>query len=67
MEDNSLIARLDAINARYAEVELLLSDPSVIGDMNRFRKLNKEYKDLQPITEARLKYRSAVDYIREAK
>jgi peptide chain release factor 1 len=67
VEDNSLIARLDAINARYAEVELLLSDPSVIGDMNRFRKLNKEYKDLQPITEARLKYRSAVDSIREAK
>lgn len=67
MEDNSLIARLDAINARYAEVELLLSDPSVIGDMNRFRKLNKEYKDLQPITEARLKYRSAIDSIREAK
>lgn len=67
MEDNSLIARLDAINARYAEVELLLSDPSVIGDMNRFRKLNKEYKDLQPITEARLKYRSALDSIREAR
>ncbi len=67
MEDNSLIARLDAINARYAEVELLLSDPSVIGDMNRFRKLNKEYKDLQPITEARLKYRSVIDSIREAK
>lgn len=67
MEDNSLIARLDAIYARYAEVELLLSDPSVIGDMNRFRKLNKEYKDLQPITEARFKYRSAIDSIREAK
>ncbi len=67
MEDNSLIARLDAIHARYAEVELLLSDPSVIGDMNRFRKLNKEYKDLQPITEARVKYRSAIDSIREAK
>jgi peptide chain release factor 1 len=67
VEDNSLIARLDAIHARYAEVELLLSDPSVIGDMSRFRKLNKEYKDLQPITEARVKYRSAIDSIREAK
>ena len=67
MEENSLIVRLDAIHARYAEVELLLSDPSVIGDMNRFRKLNKEYKDLQPITEARFKYRSAIDSIREAK
>lgn len=67
MEDNSLIARLDAIKARYSEVELLLSDPSVIGDMNRFRKLNKEYKDLQPIAEARIKYRSVIDSIREAK
>ena len=67
MEDNSLIARLDAIVARYSEVELLLSDPSVIGDMNRFRKLNKEYKDIQPITEARLKYRGTIDSIREAK
>jgi peptide chain release factor 1 len=67
VEDNSLIARLDAIVARYSEVELLLSDPSVIGDMNRFRKLNKEYKDLQPITEARLKYRGTIDSIREAK
>jgi peptide chain release factor 1 len=67
VEENSLIVRLDAIHARYAEVELLLSDPSVIGDMNRFRKLNKEYKDLQPITEARLKYRSTIDSIREAK
>jgi peptide chain release factor 1 len=67
VEENSLIVRLDAIHARYAEVELLLSDPSVIGDMNRFRKLNKEYKDLQPITEARFKYRSAIDSIREAK
>jgi peptide chain release factor 1 len=35
--------------------------------MNRFRKLNKEYKDLQPITEARLKYRGTIDSIREAK
>jgi peptide chain release factor 1 len=67
VEDNSLIARLDAIQARYAEVELLLSDPSVIGDMNRFRKLNKEYKDLQPITEARVKYKRTLDSIREAK
>jgi len=67
VEDNSLIARLDAIVARYSEVELLLSDPSVIGDMNRFRKLNKEYKDIQPITEARLKYRGTIDSIREAK
>ena len=47
MEDNTLLPRLEAIRARYEEVEKLISDPSVISDMTRFKRLNKEYKDLQ--------------------
>lgn len=67
MEDNSLLSRLEAIRARFDEVEKLLSDPSVIGDMNRFRKLNKEYKDLQPVVEAHSQYRTTLLNIREAR
>lgn len=67
MEDNSLLSRLEAIRARFDEVEKLLSDPSVIGDMNRFRKLNKEYKDLQPVVEAHTQYRTTLLNIREAR
>lgn len=67
MEDNSLLNRLEAIRARFDEVEKLLSDPSVISDMNRFRKLNKEYKDLQSVVEAHTQYRTTLLNIREAR
>ena len=67
MEDNSLLSRLEAIRARFDEVEKLLSDPAVIGDMNRFRKLNKEYKDLQSVVEAHSQYRTTLLNIREAR
>lgn len=67
MEDNSLLSRLEAIRARFDEVEKLLSDPSVICDMNRFRKLNKEYKDLQSVVEAHTQYRTTLLNIREAR
>jgi len=62
-----LLERLSAIVARYQEVELLLSDPSVISDMSRFKKLNKEYKDLLPLVEVKVKYQGVMDSIREAK
>ncbi|MFN5318050.1 MAG: peptide chain release factor 1 [Bacteroidia bacterium] len=67
MEETSLLERLSAIVARYQEVELLLSDPSVISDMSRFKKLNKEYKDLLPLVEVKVKYQGVMDSIREAK
>jgi peptide chain release factor 1 len=67
MEENSLLSRLEAIRARFEEVEKLISDPSVISDMNRFRKLNKEYKDLQSVVEAHTIYRSTLLNIREAR
>jgi peptide chain release factor 1 len=67
MEETSLLERLSAIVARYQEVELLLSDPSVIADMSRFKKLNKEYKDLLPLVEVKVKYQAVIDSIREAK
>lgn len=62
-----MLERLSAIVARYQEVELLLSDPSVIADMSRFKKLNKEYKDLLPLVEVKAKYQAVMDSIREAK
>lgn len=62
-----MLSRLEAIRARFDEVEKLLSDPAVIGDMNRFRKLNKEYKDLQSVVEAHSQYRTTLLNIREAR
>jgi peptide chain release factor 1 len=66
MEDNTLLPRLEAIRARYEEVEMLISDPSVISDMTRFKRLNKEYKDLQAVVEAGTRYRKIFDDLRSA-
>ncbi len=36
MTDNSLLSRLDGIEARFEEVSTLITDPSVIADMKRY-------------------------------
>ena len=50
MAESTLLSRLDGIDARFEEVSLLITDPSVISDMKRFVKLTKEYKDLEKLT-----------------
>lgn len=67
MQENELQRKLQAIKARYAEVELSLSDPNVIGDMARFKRMNKEYKDLQDVVEASEKYNQALHRYQSAK
>ena len=52
----SLLDKLDGLEARFQEVSLLITDPSVIADMKRFVKLNREYRDLVPVVAARKEY-----------
>lgn len=67
MSDHSLLDKLQHLVARFEEVSTLITDPSVIADMNRFVKLNKEYSDLQKIVEVRNRYKRALDEIEEAR
>ena len=67
MSDNSLLSRLDGIDARFAEVSTLITDPSVIADMRRYVKLTKEYKDLERLTKTTHRYRDLLSNIDEAK
>ena len=48
----SIRERLSQVSERYEEIGLLLSDPSVFSDQNRFRDLSKEYSQLEPVVEA---------------
>ena len=66
MSDNSLLSRLDGIDARFAEVSTLITDPSVIADMRRYVKLTKEYKDLERLTRTTHRYRDLLSNIDEA-
>ena len=67
MSENSLLSRLDGIEARFEEVSTLITDPDVISDMKRYVKLTKEYKDLQRLPEATRRYRTALSNVDEAR
>ena len=67
MAESTLLSRLDGIDARFEEVSLLITDPSVISDMKRFVKLTKEYKDLEKLTKVTSKYKQMLRDIEEAR
>ena len=67
MTENSLLARLDGLVGKYEEIELLITDPAVIADMRRFVKLNKEYKELGALMEARTRYIQLTRQLDDAK
>ena len=64
---NSILQKLDGLEARFEEVSTLITDPDVIADQQRFVKLTKEYKDLGDIMDARKRYIACLNGIKEAK
>jgi peptide chain release factor 1 len=62
-----MLDKLAAIEQRWKEVEMQLSDPAVIGDMKKFKTLNKEYKDLKKVVDAYYIYRNVMGNITSAK
>lgn len=67
MSQTSLLEKLDALVLRFEEIGTLITDPEVIADMKRFVRLNKEYRDLEKIAQARDKYKQTITGVEEAK
>lgn len=67
MAETTLLEKLEGLEHRFDEVSTLITDPSVISDMKRFIKLNKEYRDLEKIITAKNQYQSEINTIQEAK
>lgn len=67
MSQQSLLEKLNALVVRFEEIGTLITDPEVINDMKRYVKLNKEYRDLEKIVEARKEYEQVLTSIQEAK
>ena len=61
-----MIEKLASIKQRYIDVEQKLSDPTVIADMRQFKKLNIEYRQLEPIIKIFEEYKKALDNIDSA-
>jgi len=67
MAENMILSRLEGVKARFNEVGQLITDPAVIADMKRYVKLNREYKQLEPVIEAFDAYRNLLSNIESAK
>jgi peptide chain release factor 1 len=62
-----LLKKLEAIQYRFVEVGTLIVDPDIISDMQRYVKLNKEYKDLEEIVTVYQVYKNVTSNISNAK
>ena len=67
MAENSLLDRLDGIDARFEEISTLITDPAVIADMKRYVRLTKEYKDLEKLLGLTRRYRQMIADIADAR
>ena len=67
MEDNLILRKLEGVKTRFQEVSRQISESGITSDMKRFIKLNKEYKDLEPVVEAYEQYKNILSNLRTAK
>lgn len=52
--------KLESIISRYEQVSALLHDPNVTNDVNRYKEVSRETKQLKPIVDTARKYLKAV-------
>jgi len=67
MGNNKILSKLEGISFRHEEVAKLIVDPEIISDMKRYVKLNREYKDLEPIVESYNMYKNILSNIASSK
>lgn len=67
MSNNLLLEKLETVYIRFREIGELITDPNIMQDMNRYVKLNKEYKDLEKVVSAADKFKNAVNNLEESK
>lgn len=63
---SSIRSKLENLTERHEEIGVLLSEPDVINDQNRFRSLSKEYAQIEPVTQCYKDYQTVIDDIEAA-
>lgn len=62
-----MLDKLEAIKARYIQLEEQLSDPEIMSDMDRYTRISKEYKDLKPLVDITEVYREVLGNIKTSR
>lgn len=61
-----MLDQLEALDAKFQEVEAQLQDPAVVSDSKKLRELTKLRAELEPVVEAWAKQRSLIKQLEEA-
>ena len=64
---SDLLSKLEAIHFRFVEVGTMITDPEIISNMDRYVKLNKEYRDLEILDERYKEYRNLIENIKSSR
>ncbi len=62
-----MFERLDQMEARYEELGVQLSDPTLVNDQKRFQATAKAHRDLEPVVEMFRRYRGVRQAVADAK
>lgn len=62
-----MLDKLEALKFKWDNIGDQLNDPDTIADIKRYTKLSKEYKNLQPIVDTYLRYKSLLEAIDSTK
>lgn len=60
---SSIVNKLDALSERYEEIGALLGEPDIIKDQEKFKKLSKEYAQIEPSVFAYKNYQGVMAQI----
>lgn len=59
-----MLDKLEALKIRYKDLEMQLSDPEVVNDLSKFKRIGKEYRDLEPVVVAYEKYKTLLSNLK---
>jgi len=62
-----ILEKLRGVKERFEEVGRLITEPDIVADMKRYVRLNKEYKELEPIVQAYNEYENVISNIESAR
>jgi len=62
-----IMNQLNGVREKFEEISLKLSDPESASDVKRFVKLQKEYKELEPVVKAQREYEVVIEKLSSAR
>ncbi|OJV54385.1 MAG: peptide chain release factor 1 [Bacteroidetes bacterium 43-16] len=58
-----MLDKLEALNAKFIDLGIALTNPEIVSDNKKFTQVSKEYKKLEPLVQSYLKYRNVLEGI----